>query len=146
MARRRHARDRVGSILSVELLLLLPILLIVVFAVVQFSLTLMALQAISASAHAGVREAALPGSSRASVVATVHSALTGWRFQDDVDVQIFVNGQPEKSASLTHALTDDEVSITVRVPATEAAPDALLLAGISLNSTNLQSTFVMRKE
>ncbi len=67
-----------GGVLTLELILTMPTLLLVGIAVVQFSLMLMASQAVSASAYSGVRNAALPGSSALSVFNSVQEALDGW--------------------------------------------------------------------
>ena len=141
----RTQRRRTAS-MTVELLLTLPIILIVTFAVVQFSMMLLASQAIGAAASAGIRESVLPGSSAASVDTTVANALQGWVFQNDCDVVIYVNNMPEAISPLANAITGDEVSVTVRVPAGKVAPNALLLVGISIANTDLETTFVMRKE
>ena len=141
----RSRRLRSG-VLTLEMILTLPILLVVGLAIVQFSMMLMGSQAVSAAAHAGVRAAALPGSSNASVVATVHRALESRSFQNDVNVLILVNDKTELAKPLITATTGDKVSVTVSVNATKVAPNALRLIGISLTDTELHQTFVMRKE
>ena len=88
------------GMLTLEMVLTLPILLIVGMAIIQFSLMLMGSQAISAAAHVGVREACLPGTSFVHVDQAVRDALAGWSFKDDVDVLIFVNNQPESVVPL----------------------------------------------
>ena len=84
-AQRRHQPSAVGrrGVLTVEMLLTLPIVLLVAFAGVQFSIMLIASQAVSAAAHVGVRDASRPGSSASSVHAAVASALSGFAFADD---------------------------------------------------------------
>ena len=59
---------------------------------------------------------------------------------------IYVNGMPEAVNMLANAVTGDDISVTVRVPAAKAAPNALTLVGLSIASTNLETTYVMRKE
>jgi len=135
-----------GGVLTLELILTMPTLLLVGIAVVQFSLMLMASQAVSASAYSGVRNAALPGSSALSVFNSVQEALDGWSFQNDVEVLVFVNGQPDLVEPLISATTGDKVTVTVRVNAARVAPNALSVIGISIANTELHHTYVMRKE
>ena len=141
----RSYRSRDG-VLTLELIMTLPILLAVGLATVQFSMMLLGSQAISAAAYSGVRTASLPGTSAISAFDAVHHALDGWSFQNDVEVLIFVNDQPELTEPLIAATTGDKVSVTVRVKAAKVAPNALRLIGISIADTDLQQTFVMRKE
>ena len=143
--RRRSLRRR-SAVLTLEMVLTLPIVLVVGLAIVEFSLMLMGSQAISAAAHVGVREAALPGASADSVDNAVDDALNGWSFRNDVDVLIFVNDETVSKSPLVHATTGDKVSVTVRVGAAKVAPNVLVLVGISIADTVLQQTFVMRKE
>ena len=146
VGRRRCARR--GTVLTIEMLLLIPLLLVIVFAIAQYSMMLMATQAISASASVGVRQAILPGATNAGVENAVRSALAGWSFQDDndLDVQIYVEDMPHGAPAVENAVTGEDVTVSVSVPATRVAPNALLLVGISIDSTALRSTFTMRKE
>ena len=144
--RRNRCVRRRPAMLTFELCLTLPILLVVGIAIVQFSLMLLGSQAISAAAHAGAREACLPGASSLSVVRAVENALQGYSFQNNCEVLIFVNNQPETVSALSTAITGDSVGVTVRVGAPHVAPNSLLLIGISIADTTLQQTFVMRKE
>jgi len=142
---RRQSRCLRG-VLTIEMILTLPILMVVGFAGLQLSMMLIASQALGAAAHVGAREATRPGASADSVAANVSGALQGFNFQDDVEVVIFINGLTEIVSPLVDAVTGDEVSVTVRVPATKVAPDALKFVGITFYETNLQTTYVMRKE
>lgn len=142
----KHKRTRpirLGGVFTVELLLTLPVLLIVVLAVVQFSMMLIATQAVGAAASVGVREAVLPGATAASVTTAVTGALAGFVFAGDETTTVYVNGMP---AAPTTAVTGDEVTVSVKVAATKAAPNALSYIGISIASTDIQQTYVMRKE
>lgn len=133
--------------LTLEMVLVLPILLVVAFAIIVFGMMLMSSQAVGAAAHLGVREATLPCANAFTVADAVNDALEGWSFQNDVEVVIFVNDMPEGfNNPLAAAVTGDKVSVTVRVGAAKVAPNALLLVGISIADTELQQTFVMRKE
>jgi hypothetical protein len=149
--RRRHRR--LGAVLSVELVLVLPILLIVLLAFVEFGLLLMASQGVGASANLGAREAALASSTEVSVVSAVDDALAGWVWKGKHELVIFVDtgsgpvkvvfGGPDEIAA---APSGSEISVTVNVPMTQAAPDLLRYFGISLDGKELTTTYVTRKE
>ena len=149
-SRRRH---RLGAMLSVELVMVLPILLIVLLAFVEFGILLMASQGVGASANLGAREAALASSSEASVAAAVDDALAGWVWKGKHELVIFIDtgsgpvkvvfGGPDEIAA---APTGSEISVTVNVQMTQAAPDLLRYFGISLADKELTTTYVTRKE
>ena len=89
---KRTTRKRRGM-LTAELLLALPILLILLFATLQFVMLLMADQAISAAASIAAREAALPSATTARVEFVVGEVLDSWRFYNRLGpVEIRVNG------------------------------------------------------
>ena len=134
------------GLLTVELLLALPLLLIPLFAVVQLVMLLMADQAISAAASIGAREAALPGATTASVQTVVEEVLDSWRFFDALEpIEIQVNGAP---ATPQMAATGDIVSVTLRAPSGAAAPDLLKFFGskFSIVDKKLCHKGVARKE
>ncbi|MBN1911723.1 MAG: pilus assembly protein [Pirellulales bacterium] len=134
----RNRRRR--AVLSLELVLVLPVLLLVLLAIFQMSTYLLATQAIQAAALAGAREATLPGASAEGIEHSVHRALGGWRFRDDVDVTI----RPDDWASLP---SGEGVSVTVRVDADKAAINSLaILPGLSLEGKDITGQYVMRKE
>ena len=131
------------GILSLELTLVLPILLLVLLAVVQFSTYLLASQAIQAAALVGAREATLPGATPESVNAAVHRALSGWKFESAVgpdDVVI-------KPDNWQTAPSGHQVGVVVNVEAEEAALNALShLAGFAWMGEKICGRYVMRKE
>ena len=133
--------------LSIELIIVLPVLLVTLLAAVEFGILLMASQGVGAAANVGAREAALPSSSKASVEAAVAAAVQGWIWKDDHAVLIFVNGIKDVSGSvLATAPSGATVSVTVKVPMDEAAPRLLNTFGISLAGKELITTYVTRKE
>lgn len=144
----RPARRRRGGALTVELVLTLPLLLVVVLAVIQFSMLLISSQAVSAAANVGVRQASLPSATAAAVQSAVFQSLTGWKFQGEAEVVIYVNGVSEMSSpgELAASNTGDLVTVTVNVPSIEASPDLLKLVGFSIADQTLTATYVMRKE
>lgn len=142
----RFRSRRKGAVLSIELIIVLPILLAVVLASVEFGLLLMASQGVGAAANVGAREAAKPSSSRASVETAVAAAVQGWRWNNDYEVVIFVNGMKDSGNELLTAGHGATVSVTVNVPMEEAAPDLLKTLGVTLAGKELTSTYVTLKE
>jgi hypothetical protein len=134
---RKSHKPRQAS-LSLELVIVLPILLIVLLAVVQFATYLMATQAIQGAAMLGTREATLPGATPARVKGAVLGALSGWSFvsalrDDDIQIQDLP--------------AEGRVSVTVTVDADKAALNSLLsLPGFSLAGKKIRGQYIMRKE
>jgi Flp pilus assembly protein TadG len=146
-ARRRVHRRR-GVALSVELVMALPILLAVLFAIVEFGLLLQSNQGVIVAASFGSREAALPGADYASVVNAVDQATQGYKWQLQTEVAIYVNGVKDTGSNdlLQNAVTGDVVLVTVSLPMEHGAPDALKFVGYTLVGRELTSTFVTRRE
>ncbi len=148
VSNRSRARRRKGAVLSIELVMVVPILLSILLALVEFGILLMATQGVGAGASVGARAAGVASSSRASVEAAIDTALQGWVWQGQHEVLIFVNGQADTGSNhlLASAVTGDVVSVTVKVPMDQAAPDLLRYFGISIADKELISTYVTRKE
>src|SRR5262245_51740419 len=122
---RRNAGPRRG-VLTLELVVTLPILLVLALAIIEFGTLLFANQAISAAAAIGAREATLPSATPESVTAAVEKALHGWKFVSSLDpVAIEVNGENESDLPLAEAATGDSVAVTVCVDSVVAAPNLL---------------------
>lgn len=128
------------GMLTLELVIALPILLLVVLAAIEFSILLMGNQAISAAAAIGAREASMPGATPRRVEAAVQRALRPWRFAGKIEPIVL---EPPLPAQVP---TGRPVSVTVRVRSTEVAPDLLKFIGVSLAGQQLSSTYVARKE
>lgn len=151
--RTRKGRNRTGAALSLELIMVMPILLLVLLATVEFGILLMSSQGVGAAAAVGSRNAALPSSSRASVVSAVDTALSGYIWKNFRQVEVFVDSgsgfqkdTPVPGTLLANAPSGSVVSVTVNVEMDEAAPDLLKYFGISLNGKYLTTTYVTRKE
>jgi Flp pilus assembly protein TadG len=145
--RRSPAARRKGALLSIELIVVLPLLLAILLASVEFGLLLMAAQGVSAAANVGAREAALPSATEAQVIAAVDTAVQGWVWRNYSEVVIFINGVKATSpGQLAAAPTGATVSVTVSVPMDQAAPKLLNSFGINLMGKELTSTYVTRKE
>lgn len=133
--------------LSIELIVVLPLLLAILLASVEFGILLMAAQGVSAAANVGAREAALPSATEAQVYAAVDAAVQGWVWRNYSEVVIFVNGAAVSSpGQLAAAPTGSVVSVQVSVPMDRAAPKLLNSFGITLMGKELASTYVTRKE
>jgi len=148
--KKRLKRRRRGVMLAVELVMVLPVLLIVLLAFVEFGILLMASQGVGASASLAAREAALASSTEASLVGAAEGALEGWVWKGKHEVVIFVNGAKvdlnDANDDLQSAATAAEISVTINVPMTQAAPDLLRYFGLSLAGKDLTATYVTRKE
>jgi Flp pilus assembly protein TadG len=131
------SRQRARGSLSLELVIVLPILLMVLLAVVQLGTYLLATQAIQGAAMAGAREATLPGVTPARVRTAVMGALSGWSFvtalhEDDVRVA---------------DLPDGRVTVSVSIDADKAALNSMLyFPGFKLAGKKIRAQYVMRKE
>lgn len=149
MNTRRH--NRRGAILSLELIMVLPILLVVLLATVEFGILLMSSQGVGAAASVGARNAALPSSSKATVTAAVATALDGYIWQGTEEVVIYVDSGSgfvldNNGSVLANAPSGSVVSVTVNVESDQAAPNLLKFFGISLTGKELTTTYVTRKE
>lgn len=129
----RKPQNRRG-VLSMELVLTLPILLILLFGLLEFSLLFFARGDVVDASRAGVRAARLHGATQESVEDEVRYSL-GARLASQAQVHTTLGGK-----------TGDEVSVTVRVPMAAAAPDLLWIAGYSLKGRELLCETRMVKE
>ncbi|WP_425615374.1 TadE/TadG family type IV pilus assembly protein [Anatilimnocola sp. NA78] len=150
-------RSRLGAVLSIELIMVLPILLIVLLAMVEFGILLMSSQGVGAAAAVGSRNAALPSSSRSSVAAAVNTALSGYIWKNKTELVVYVdadgNGPGDfvedtaiPGTLLANAPSGAIVSVTVNLPMDDAAPNLLRYFGIDLAGKELTTTYVTRKE
>lgn len=144
---RRLRRQRLGAALSIELIMVLPILLIMLLAIVEFGILLMNSQGVAAAANLGTREAALASSTRVSVEAAVDAALARYDWGMQREVLLFVNGAPDPTGTLlADAPSGTRVSVTVNVPMDKAAPDLLKTFGVTIAGKELSTTYVTLKE
>ncbi|MER3414820.1 MAG: hypothetical protein C4297_01210 [Gemmataceae bacterium] len=138
-AKQRAGGGRRGSF-AVELILVLPILLALILAVVEFSMLLAARQQLQAASREGARVAAL-GGSLTDVQQAARRILGGGNL-----------GQAQITATLTDPNTGqpvrsgDPIQVCVRLPAHQAVPDFLAFVGISIRNQQLVACTVMRKE
>lgn len=128
-----HRTQRRG-ILSAELLLTLPILTVLLFGLLEFSLLFFARGDVVEASRAGARAARLYGATIESVEEEVRNSLGG-RLSSHARVIANLGTK-----------TGDEVSVAVEVPMAVASPDLLWLIGYSLNDRELICETRMAKE
>ena len=127
-------RTRRRGILSAELLLTLPILTVLLFGLLEFSLLFFARGDVVEASRAGARAARLHGATVESVEDEVRYSLGG-RLAPQVRVTSELGNK-----------TGDEVSVAVEVPMAAASPDLLWLIGYSLKGRELLCETRMTKE
>lgn len=133
--RLRTAPRRRGAILSMELVFVLPIVLGLLFAIIEFGMLWSAQQLAKEASAAGCRVATLPGADELAVRHAVEQVLRKPHYVSSYQLRVFGG-----------ARTGDEVGVAVRLPMTAAAPDLLGILGFRLGGRNLTAETVMRKE
>jgi Flp pilus assembly protein TadG len=131
--RRSRSQRRLGAVLSMELILVLPIVLALVFSVIEFGMLWSSSQRVEAAASAGCRTASFRGADETAIRRAVERTL----------------GRPALIANYSIDIRQDvsnEVSVSVAVPMKSAAPDLLRFVGFALDGRLLSSQTVMRKE
>lgn len=129
---------RRGS-LTVELLLVFPLLLVVLLGTVEFALWLTAEQRVTLASREGARTAAR-GGTLDDVQQTVHLVLGDTTFQS-AEVQAILTddrGQPQ--------VPGGPVTVVVALPFRVLVPDLLAFTGVSFGGSLLVSQTVMLKE
>ncbi len=131
---RTSTTPRRRGVLSMELLLTLPILTVLLFGLLEFSLLFFARADVVEASRAGARAARVYGATAESVEEEVRFSLGG-RLAPHVRVQAELGDK-----------TGDEVSVAVEVPMAAASPDLLWLIGYSLQGRDLLCETRMAKE
>lgn len=146
MQRRLSTGARAGhrsGYLLFELLLLLPVLLVLLLAAVQFGMLLHARQQLTAASREGCRVAAV-GGTQEGVTEMARQVLGPGRL-GDADIQItLADGTPVTSPADIPA--GEAVAVWVRLPARHAVPDLLRFIGYSLRDDQIVGRTVMRRE
>ena len=118
---KQHQRyDRRGAVV-VELALVLPVFLLVVFGIIEFGRAMMVSHVANNAARAGARKAILEGSSNSKVEKIVKDSCTAALdlAADDVTVTIAVSpaaGNLDPGGEVANAQADDLCEVTVQVP------------------------------
>lgn len=140
MARRNTTRSstrkrRQGAVLSMELIFVLPILLALILASVEFGMLWSSGRRVEEAAAAGCRTASFRGADEAAIRRSIERTL---------DRESLVKSY---SIDVRRDLPDpSEVCVTVSVPMKAAAPDMLGIIGFTLGSRRITAQSVMRKE
>lgn len=134
---RQQARRRSGS-LTIELLMVLPILMAVVLGAFEFSMLAQVRQQLLLSSREGARVAATGGTAD-EVDAAARQSLGGTLQNATVTIAINdANGNPVASGQ--------PVGVLVTVKAGQAVPDLLTFIGYSIRGETLAAQTIMRKE
>lgn len=129
----RRSQNHRG-VITVELTMALPILLILFLAVIEFAMLLIARQSLSHASYVGARRGSISAASDADVAEAVRGVL-GRRLTNQLDVQVDLG-----------VATGDSVRVSVAVPMRAAAPDLLRWIGLSLSGRELRAETVLRRE
>lgn len=139
----KRGRRRRRGILALELLFILPILMLLMLAMVQFSLTLHARQQLVAASREACRVAAL-GGDLGEVERTVRRTLGSGRLSD-ADVELTDETGTPIPAGMT-VPSGEMVSVWLRLPTIHVVPDLLRFMGYSIKNDELVARTVMRRE
>ncbi len=132
-------RGRRPGSLTFELILILPILLVVVLALVEFSLILVARQHLTAASREGARVAAMGGTS-AEVEAAARAVLGSGALSSAGVESVLVDdlGNPLPTGA--------PVQVVVSIPTAKVAPNLLAPIGFSIANDVIRTRTVMTKE
>ncbi len=130
----RRSQSKHSGMLSLELVLVLPLIALVLFAVCEFGLLFSGRQSLVAASRAGARIASLAGATEEDVNRAVEEHVDPVLWQDlNIDSQVGRN-------------SGDLVVVTLRLPMTSVSPDLLKFVGLSLRDQDLVAETVMCKE
>jgi hypothetical protein len=130
---------RLGAILSLELILVLPILTIILLAIAELSFLMMGYQRVQSASSAACRVGTLPVADSAALNQAMQAAAA--QALDKVPMVA--------AYQMTYDVGQypgDPVWVQVTVPMTAAAPDLLSVVGLSLRGRGLTAKTVMRKQ
>lgn len=119
LARRRN---RPGAILSMELVLILPLFLLLIFSIVEFSMLMSARTRVAAAATSGARVMSIGGGTADDVKDKVEQLL-GPALARNCNVIV----EPARHAGGVGR-------VRIQVPMNNASPDLLWVAGFSLTN------------
>ncbi len=141
--RRRRGSDDSGAEL-IEFALVLPILLLVVAAIMDFGFLFQRYEVVTNAAREGARVAVLPGYGLPQVQARVQSYLTASGLTAAAPPATMVIG----AQALPGGLVVSTATVTVQYPSQFAfiGPIAAMIGGTGWGTITLQATSVMRVE
>lgn len=133
--RSRRSHRRLGAVLSLELILVLPIVMAILLGLVETSMLWSASLRVQAAAAAGCRVATYPGATMPAVRQAIETSLGKQPLVDSYGVDVVGSG-----------LSGDDIAVTVNVPQTACSPDLLRIFGFSLEGKLVTARSVMRRE
>ena len=122
------------GVLSMELVLTLPILLVLMLALFEFMMLFYSRSLVVEATRVGARHASLPGATEATVTAEINRILSP-QLQTGMQVGVTLG---------IHS--GDLVAVSVQTPMSSASPDLLWPIGVSLNGRNLYAETRMVRE
>ena len=125
---------RLGAILSMELVLVLPIFMLILFSVIEFSLLSSARTRLTDAARNGARMLCISDRSPEDVKLQVRRML-GSQLSRDVRIDIQDSAHP-----------GDIVNVSVSIPMANASPDLLWMTGFSVRDRFLSVDSPMARE
>ena len=131
---KQSERQKKRGFLTMELVFILPILMLVLMALLEFSLLFFARSSVVEACRIGARHATYSGTTVEEVEEQVRKVLSP-RMQSDLKVRAILG---ENSG--------DVVAVSVSVPMTNASPNLLYMIGFGLEGRNLYSETRMVKE
>ena len=132
-------RSRRGAVLSLELLLVLPVLWVVCFGFVEFSLLLMGMQRVQTASNAACRVGTLPAADLEAQQTAMNDAAKAALGKPGL-----VNSYQMQSQ--VGQFSGDPVQVEISVPMTAAAPNLLLIVGFNLEGRQLVARTEMCKQ
>jgi Flp pilus assembly protein TadG len=110
----RRRRSERGST-AVEFAIILPVLILLVFGIIEFSIAYNHQQGLHAAAREGARVASLPQSDQATITARVRSALQGVLSATDIQ-NATITVTPSANQPCSSAAPGTDVVVTVSAP------------------------------
>lgn len=129
------AKRRVGALLSTELLFVLPLLMFILLALVEYTFFLTAETRLAAASREGARVASMGGSTTA--VNSAIEAILGATLLAKSTTTVTIT-YPNTTSN-----TGDPVTVTITVAATDLVPNYLKGVGFDLTSKTLTGKTTM---
>ena len=115
MATARHDRERGAA--AVEFALILPLLIMLVFGIIQFGVLFNRQQGLHAAAREGARIASLPNTNQTQIESRVTDALTGVSLSATPTITITPNvTQPCRDRTGLTVVVEVEAASTIEIP------------------------------
>ncbi len=135
---RSKSSDRRGAILSMELVLVLPIFLLLIFSIVEFSMLMSAQTRVANAAQNGARMLSICGMPSVSAEAEVRTRVEQL-LGPSLAQQCVITVDPGTYAS-------DLGHVHVQVPMRNACPDLLWMTGFSVANRSINCDAAMAME